>query len=214
MTRRISNPTAKTVSKFYTDAEVNDRFVVMLPKIRNNARWAFKDYNPDRRTEAVQAIVVIAFELHKRLAVQGRLDESFPSPLSRFAIARYKEGRTGGAPSCSTDVTSEYCKALGRSSVRNYGLALHIADTFESEATVMDAKYPVADAVQFKIDFFEGWLPLQSPRDQEIILDLAKGETTGDVAKKYGVSDGLISHYRKRYAASWDAFINPPEESA
>jgi len=46
--------------------------------------------------------------------------------------------------------------------------------------------------VQFKIDFFEGWLPQQSPRDQEIILDLAKGHTTGEVAKKHGVSDGAI----------------------
>ena len=60
----IATKTNRTVSK-HTDAEVNDRFVVMLPKIRRNARWAFKDYRADRRIEAVQAIVVIAFEMHQ-----------------------------------------------------------------------------------------------------------------------------------------------------
>jgi len=213
MTRRITN-SAKSVSNFYTDEQVNDRFMVMVPAIKKQVRWAFKGYNADKRAEAEQAIIVIAFDIHKKAVLNGRMEKSLASPLSRFAIGRYKEGRTGGAPSCSTDVTSEHCKALGRSSVRNYGLALNIADTFESEATVRDARYPVADAVQFKLDFFEGWLPQQSPRDQEIILDLAKGHTTGEVAKKHGVSDGLISQYRKRYAQSWDAFINPPEESA
>jgi len=210
MTRRISNPTAKTVSK-YTDAEVNDRFMVMLPKIRKNARWAFKDYRADRRAEAVQAIVVIAFELHHKLAVQGRLDESFPSPLSRFAIARYKDGRTGGAAACSTDVTSEHCKILGRSSVKNYGLAEGIADTFQTSSSAVDARYPVSDAIQFKIDFFEDWLPQQTQRDQEIILDLMVGETTNAVAEKYGVSASLISIKRRDFANSWKRFIDPPE---
>jgi len=207
----IATKTNRTVSKSHTVAEVNDRFVVMLPKIRRNARWAFKNYNADRRTEAVQAIVVIAFEMHQKLAVQGRMDESFPSPLSKYAIGRYRDGRTGGASSCSTDVTSEHCKALGRSSVKNYGLADNIADTFQPATAAMDARYSVHDAVQFRIDFFEGWLPQQTPRDQEIILDLMSGETTGNVAKKYKVSDASISQYRNRYFKSWNAFIADKE---
>ena len=211
MIATISNP---AVSNFYTDEQVNDRFMVMVPSIKKQVRWAFKGYAADRLAEAMQAIIVIAFDIHKKAVLNGHLEKSFASPLSRFAIGRYKEGRTGGAPSCSTDVTSEHCKALGRSSVRNYGLALNIADTFESEATVMDARYPVSDAVQFKIDFFEGWLPQQSPRDQEIILDLVNGETTSDVAKKYGVSAGLISQYRRRYEKSWFDFIADKREAA
>ena len=74
----------------------------------------------------------------------------------------------------------------------------YIADSFQSEATRLSARYPVDRTVQFKMDFFEGWLQAQSERDRSIILDLATGETTGAVARKYGVSDGLISQYRKR----------------
>jgi hypothetical protein len=64
------------------------------------------------------------------------------------------------------------------------------------------------------MDFFEGWLQGQSERDREIILDLAMGETTGAVACKYGVSDGLISQYRKRYRSSWNEYISDKKEAA
>ena len=63
------------------------------------------------------------------------------------------------------------------------------------------------------MDFFEGWLQEQSERDRAIILDLATGETTGAVARKYGVSDGLISQYRKRYRSSWNAYIADKKEA-
>ena len=44
-------------------------------------------------------------------------------------------------------------------------------------------------------------------------MDLAMSETTGDVAKKYKVSAGLISQYRKRYAESWNDFIADKRKS-
>ena len=63
-----------------------------------------------------------------------------------------------------------------------------------------------AEAVQWKLDY-ETWFANQTPRDQAIVSDLSYGETTGDVARKYRVSAGLISQYRKRYAKSWNAYI-------
>jgi transposase-like protein len=63
------------------------------------------------------------------------------------------------------------------------------------------------------MDFFEGWYQQQSPRDREIIRDLAMGETTADVAKKYGVSPGAVSQWRRKYAESWQKFIDPPEKT-
>jgi FixJ family two-component response regulator len=66
-------------------------------------------------------------------------------------------------------------------------------------------EYPqpsVVDFVQMKMDY-QGWYHLQSPRDQQIIDDLSMGCTTGEVAKKFGVSDGLISIKRKNFANSW-----------
>lgn len=108
---------------------------------------------------------------------------------------------------------AEHCQLLGRVKVHNAGLADHIADTFESEATAVDARYPVHKTVQLRIDFFQTWLRSQTDRDQQIIRDLAMDETTGDVAKKYGVSPASISQYRRRYADSYYSFINLAEET-
>jgi DNA-binding NarL/FixJ family response regulator len=70
----------------------------------------------------------------------------------------------------------------------------------------MEAHQPtVLDCVQMKMDY-EGWYHLQSPRDQKILWDLAMGETTNEVAKKYGVSAGLISIKRRNFANSWKAY--------
>ena len=79
-------------------------------------------------------------------------------------------------------------------------------ENFLSDATIVDRKYPVDRTVKLRIDF-ENWFANQTARDQEIINDMAYGETTSDLAKKYKVSAPSISCYRKKYADSWYEFI-------
>ena len=69
-----------------------------------------------------------------------------------------------------------------------------------------DLAVNVVNTVQFSVDY-ESWFSKQIPRDQQIITDLSYGYTTGEAAKKYGVSDGLISQYRKRYHNDWNDFM-------
>jgi len=196
------------------DEAVNLKFIELMPFLTKSARRAFAGYNSDKRSEAVQNILCWAFLNLKNLASKGRLHDAYAGAVARFAIGRHHEGRSLGVVTSSGDVMSHYCQNLGRSQVKNYGLAENIADCFTSEATATDARYPVDRTVQFKMDFFEGWLQGQSERDREIIFDLAMGETTGDVARKYGVSDGLISQYRKRYRSSWNEYIADKKEAA
>jgi hypothetical protein len=42
---------------------------------------------------------------------------------------------------------------------------------------------------------------------RRIAKTLANGERTGDVARKFGLSDGRISQIRKELAASWQSFL-------
>jgi transposase-like protein len=76
-----------------------------------------------------------------------------------------------------------------------------------------DRKGRVADNVAFRLDY-EEWCQRQSTRDQAIIADLSMGETTGEVAKKYGVSPALISQFRRKYADSWKVYITDKREMA
>ena len=81
-----------------------------------------------------------------------------------------------------------------------------------------DKRYSIADkranvfhTAQLRMDFSD-WYERQSVRNQWIISDLGQGNTTGDVAKKYGVSPALISILRKNFANSWKNFIDPEEK--
>ena len=203
----------RTKKRRYTKEQVNIKFLELLPGITNYAKRAFHDYDPDRRDDAVGEVIAWAFVLVKQLAEAGKLDEAFATPIAMFAIKRFRSGRRVGAGQNSTDVTSPHCQLLGRSQVLNFGLADRIADSFESEATAADARYPVHRTVQLRIDFFQTWLRQQSHRDQQIIRDLAMGETTNDVSRKYGFSAGRISQLRRTFADSWYSFINPVEET-
>jgi hypothetical protein len=203
-----------TAAKCYTSEQVNDRFLVMLPSIRQNARKAFCGYNADKREEAEQAIVALAFVIHRNLALKGRLDDSFPAPISKYAIGKYREGRSVGVTASSTEVTSPYCQHLGRSKIKHFGLAEGITDSFETEMTAADARCPPDKAAQFRLDFLQGWLASQTPKDKAIIRDLAMGESQSETARRHGITPACVNQYRKRYSRSWAEFIREKKKTA
>ena len=46
-----------------------------------------------------------------------------------------------------------------------------------------------------------------STRDQRVVDELAAGERTSDVARKFGVSAGRISQMRGQLKKSWKSFV-------
>ena len=55
----------------------------------------------------------------------------------------------------------------------------------------------VPEQVQFRLDF-PAWLATLSERDRRVIADMAQGEKTMHLARKYGVSEGRISQLRRQ----------------
>jgi len=151
--------------------------------------------------DVMQELVGFALELYRSLVQRNK--PVFYSPIMKFAIKRYKEGRRF-AGSNTTDILSEQTQRLGRSDTCQ--LSQFDGEPGHRTFCFHQQQPDVAEAVQWKIDY-EAWLQRLSPRDQKIALDLSYGYTTSEVAAKYGVSDGLISQYRKRYADSWNDFI-------
>jgi DNA-directed RNA polymerase specialized sigma24 family protein len=175
----------------------------MLPHFRYFAKKTVKRKGVDCE-DIIQDLCGMALETYLSLIQRGQA--VFYTPLMKFAIRHYIEGRrfTG---SNTTDILAEQAQKLGRSDTCQLS-------TFEDDEDTWDfmsaRQTSVADAVQFKIDY-EDWYCRQSSRDQEIIWDLALGETATAVAKKHGVSAGLISIKRKNFAHSWKRFIDPLE---
>ena len=211
--KKSKNHKCYKTAKYYSDAEVNGKFLELMPKITRKANIAFTAYDPDCKEDAVQSVLVTAFINIKQLVAKGRLHDAYASPIARFAIASYRCGRIGGLPDNSQDVMNDRCRHIGRSKIEHAGLALDITDSYELETTATDSRYPVDKTVQLRIDY-AAWCRSQSPIDRKIIKDLAKGETTNNVAKKYGVSASTVSTWRRWYADSWNEFIGPQEEEA
>ena len=211
----FANPIqTKNVTAFtpQTIAEADAKYLELRIGIRNYVRKVFEDRDPNTIDEIEQSVQVFSWESIRSLARKGRLCDAYATVLANYGIRKHCSGRVGGLPSNSRDVLSELCKYLNRAKVRHYGLCENITDSFESEATANDGRYPIHRTVALRIDFFQTWLARQTPRDQQIIKDMAYGETTNDLARKYGVSAACISQYRRKYANSWYEFINPKED--
>ena len=179
----------------------------MLPHFKHYARKYSRSKRIDRQ-DVIQDLIGLALQIYNSAVRRGKESSIYYTPLMQWAIKRYREGRRCRGYN-STDILSEHTQMLGRSEVHSF----HDGEREDRHHCMEDRRVNVADAVQFKIDFAD-WYEQQSERDKRIITDLSRGERTGDVARKYGVSDGLISQYRKRYRNSWDNFIGGTHEPA
>ena len=197
----IANPTTPS-----TPISFEALYAKMLPHFRYYARRFSRSKCLDRE-DVIQDLTGIALEMYTSLVRRGK--EVYYSPLVQYAIKRYKDGRRFTGLN-STDVHFEHTQMLGRSEVCHLS---EIRGTLDEMDFMEDRTVNVADAVQFNMDYAV-WYQQHSERDQQIITDLSMGETTNDVAKKYKVSAGLISQYRKRYRNSWDNFIGGTHKPA
>jgi hypothetical protein len=177
----------------------------MLPQFRFFAKRTL-GLKSDNFDDAVQDLTAIAYDNYCSLVRRGKA--IFCSPIARFAIGKYKSGRTFTGSS-EADLLAERTKILGRSDV----CSLSQFDAYECLPFFVDRKSNVAESVQLRIDF-EDWYQQQEPRDRKIIKELSHGESTNDVARKHNLTAGSISIMRKRFANSWYAFIADKKESA
>jgi hypothetical protein len=180
-------------------------FEVLLDKMLPHCRYYAKRVIRRRWIDfddVVQDLCGIALEIYQSLVRRGK--EVFYSPIMKFTIKKYREGRRFCGQN-STDILSCQTQKLGRSAVCQLVTYDQDDDDLDTNRRMEYPQPSVVDFVQMKMDY-QGWYHLQSPRDQKIIDDLSMGYTTGEVAKKFGVSDGLISIKRKNFANSWKEY--------
>lgn len=184
--------------------QYQDQFVEMLPKIRRQARLAFRRLRTEQQEEMVQEVVANAFCAFVRLVHRGKVDIAYPTPLAKYAIGQVLEGRKIGAQHNIRDVMSPQARRARR-------IVVERLDNFDEAqgqwraALIEDRRSTPAEIAAARIDV-AAWLRSLPARNRRIAKTLAMGETTCDVAQQFHVSPARISQLRKLFQSSWETF--------
>lgn len=184
------------------------RFLAILPAIREQARFAFRQMSPYLREEWIDEVAVNALVAYARLVELGREDLARPTPLAGYGIAQVRYGRRVGGSLNSRDVLSRYAQQKNGFHVERLDRQDQKTGQW-AEAVVEDYRTPVPDQAAFRIDF-PAWLSMQTDRDRQIAEALAMGERSKEVARRYRVSPGRISQIRRSLHDSWQALHGEP----
>jgi hypothetical protein len=169
-------------------------FATHLPDMHRIASRRFCYLDPDKREEAIQNTLCLAWKFAHALFRKGRMDN--PGILKSvlwYAIKQTKSKRTVQGKGKTKDAMD----------YRDRGRA-----TFEHADLdgLIGRNTPVPEQVSFRVDV-PVFLSTLKPRQQLLAHDLAAGMTTTEVAERHGVTPGAISQFRRRFKGWFDDFF-------
>jgi len=194
----------RPLKKTNDDQGQNEKFLAMLPSMRAQARFAFRNCGPQERLDAVQEVILLAFDMFVSLVRRGRESLAYPTPLVQYAIRQYRIGRRLGTTVSINDVTSPVCRYERGVQVQSLDKYNTATDAWR-EVLVEDRKVGPADTAAARLDT-SAWLRSLPQRDRKVAKVLAAGETTNAAAKKFRISAGRISQLRRELEESWEKF--------
>jgi hypothetical protein len=183
----------------------NDKFLQLLPAIREQATYAFRRVPTDAQEELVQETIATAYGMFVSLCRRGKTSLVYATPLSKYAVRHVREGRRIGSRCNSLDITSPCTCAAKR-------ITIERLDRFNGrrgewrEVLVEDRTAGPAEIAATKLDF-SGWLTTLSTRDRKLAVTLAMGETTGRVARVFRISAARVSQLRRELCENWHRFV-------
>jgi ATP/maltotriose-dependent transcriptional regulator MalT len=175
-------------------AQVQYAFTARLSELKRAAESAFRNLPPDRREEAVQNVLALAWKQYRALVLKGRDDAAeMLGPITFFAIRQTKCGRM--IQGCEKAGDTYEKKRRGKV----------VAEDIDVH-DLMGRSTPVLEAVSFRIDIPKFFDTL-SERQRHMARLLASGFSTSEVAELTGVTAGAVSQFRQRFKALYDEFF-------
>jgi hypothetical protein len=191
---------------------LHDQFTnKILPAVERHANFYFRHVKcRQRRADLVAEAVDLAWAWFIRMAQRGKDATAFPFAVATFAARAVNSGRRLCGQEHSKDALSPLAQ-------RRRGFSVSTLPEYETlssnplmDALVDNAVSPVPDQVAFRLDF-PVWLAALGARNREIAQDMAAGERTQDLAKKYRVSQSRISQLRADFYHDWCRFAEESE---
>jgi DNA-directed RNA polymerase specialized sigma24 family protein len=190
----------------FASGPLQARFLAVLPVVQKHARFAFRALVcGQEREDAVAEVIALVWAWYCRLLKRGKDAHAFIITLASFASRHVKAGRR----LCGTDPSDD---VLSRPAQRRHSFEVERLEdrgSYEEpewqEALTDNTVTPPPDAAAFRIDF-PRWLAGQAERDRRLIGEMAMGESTSRLARRFGVSPGRVSQKRREYQKDWARF--------
>lgn len=181
-------------------------FLIALPRIERHAQISFRSTRCHcTREDQIAEVIALAWKWWRRLRRRGKNPNRFVAMIATFAVRSVRSGRRLVRSASALCPLSPVCQQRHQVRVQTIPCHSSLRGGPLWEALRDIPSCDPAEQAAFRLDF-PAWLASFDLRHREIILLLAAGEHTRDVAAHLGRSQGRVSQLRAEYQASWLAF--------
>lgn len=181
-------------------------FLKILPVVTTHARICFRDVRcPQEREDRIAETIAVSWKAYLSLAERGKDMTSFVSRFATLAALAVRCGRRVCGQEPARDVMSARAQRLRGFTVGRLKEYAILEGNELDEALHDNTRTSPCDAAVFRCDF-PGWVFALPERDRRILIDMARSETTADLATKYHLSPARISQLRRKFHEGWTQF--------
>jgi hypothetical protein len=168
-------------------------FVTCLPDMQRFVSRRFHYLDAEKREEAVQNTLALAWQSFHKLFRQGRANAGVLTSVVWYAVKKTQ---------CK-QLVQDKAKAKDAMNYRDQG---RVKFEHVDLNGLIGQKTPTLDQVSFRLDI-PAFLATLKPRHRMLAYDLAMGTTTTELAERHGVTPSAISQFRRRFRQRFDEFF-------
>jgi hypothetical protein len=205
--------------------DLQARFLTILPRIRTHAGIYFRHVKCCvKKSDLIAEVLALAWTWFVRLAQRGKDATQYPSVLATFAARAVNAGRRLCGQLKAKDVLSERAQKKHGFKVEALPVSTRTChadlnavngqrhlDAYE-ECLRDNTMTPPDEQAAFRIDW-PAWLATRTERDRRIISDMALGNRTLALARRYGISPARVSQLRRQFHDDWTRYTQDPAEA-
>jgi len=187
---------------------VQATFLAALPRIERHAKVVFRGERcHEKKADLIAEVRALCFKWWRRLLERQKNPMAFVSTLATYACRAVRSGRRLCGQLRPRDVHSERARQEHGFTVSSIPQISTLNANPLSEALTDNTVSPIPDQVQFRCDFPE-WLGSHSRRDRKIAVEMAKGERTKVLARRFKLSPARVSQLRRAFHDDWQRFTD------
>lgn len=183
-------------------------FVAAMPRLVRHGKVYFRHVRcKHKKADCISEMLGLSWKWWTRLVQRGKNPNGFVSTLASFAARAVRSGRRVCGQERAKDTLSTTAQQRHGFTVSKLPDYATLNYNPLQEALADKTISPVPDQVIFRCDFPE-WLRTHTRRDRAVVLEMAKGEKTNALARRFKISPARISQLRRLFHDSWEQFTS------